>query len=257
MALPTSSNQLSREQRDWPKELLAAATALLDSMDKSVRVSCADVAKYSSYKEYARKYVDLLDAICKVIRVAAVVDRYNVEAMPGVYDTTVFRQKEYFDSVHANLSILKAYLESRLDVKTGEISGLKDFFQAHLRRAVFAPPKREKDIQEVVEQLLIGRGYTKGEDYDRETGRVKVSIKESVPDFIFPKLNMALEVKLSKDQNRSKEIVDEMNADIQAYGMKYASILFVVYDLSSIQDEAEFRRGLESPDGVSVVVVKH
>ena len=45
-------------------------------------------------------------------------------------------------------------------------------------------PESERDVQDVVEQLLIGRGYEKGIDYDREVGRVKVSSKEVIPDFI-------------------------------------------------------------------------
>jgi hypothetical protein len=94
-------------------------------------------------------------------------------------------------------------------------------------------------------------------DYDRETGRVKVSIKEFVPDFIFQRLGLALEVKLSKDATKSRTIVDEINADIQAYGKKYAYVLFVVYDLGSIRDEQEFKRDLELLDSVTVIVVKH
>lgn len=97
----------------------------------------------------------------------------------------------------------------------------------------------------------------KGVDYDRETGRVKVSIKEVVPDFILPKLGLAIEVKLSKDRSKSKIIVDEINADIMSYGKEYASILFIVYDLGSIRDEVEFKRDLEITDGVSLIVVKH
>jgi hypothetical protein len=55
--------------------------------------------------------------------------------------------------------------------------------------------------------LLIGRGFTKGIDYDRETGRVKVSIKEVVPDFVFPKLGLALEVKLSTDKDKAMQFL--------------------------------------------------
>jgi hypothetical protein len=134
---------------------------------------------------------------------------------------------------------------------------MREFLSTSLRRAVSQLPGGEKDIQGTIEKLLIGRGYQKGVDYDRETGRVKMSIKEVIPDFVLMKLNMALEVKLSKDKARSKDIVDEINADIRAYGMKYDSVLFVVYDLGSIRDEAEFKRDLEGVDGVSVIVVKH
>ena len=97
----------------------------------------------------------------------------------------------------------------------------------------------------------------KGVDYDREVGRVKVSIKEVVPDFILQKLGLAIEVKLSKSATKSRTIVDEINADILAYSKGYRSTLFVIYDLGSIRDESEFKNDLEIHEGVSVVIVKH
>ncbi|MBI2820028.1 MAG: hypothetical protein HYX73_08620 [Acidobacteria bacterium] len=104
---------------------------------------------------------------------------------------------------------------------------------------------------------MIGRGMSKGSDYDRETGRVKFSSKEVIPDFIFPKLNLALEVKLASDSSRAKGVIDEVNADIRTYKKKFKFVLFVIYDIGSIRDESEFRRDLESEDGVSVLIIKH
>ena len=78
-----------------------------------------------------------------------------------------------------------------------------------------------------------------------------------VPDFILPKLSMAVEVKLAKTETKSRVIVDEINADIQAYGRAYERILFVVYDLGTIRDVTEFARDLESSPGTEVVVIKH
>ena len=97
----------------------------------------------------------------------------------------------------------------------------------------------------------------KGIDYDRETGRVKASGKESVPDFIFPNLKLCLEVKLSNSTDKLRAIVDEINSDIRAYGTVYERQLYIVYDIGIIRDEDEFKRGLEDAPGVSVVVVKH
>jgi hypothetical protein len=85
-----------------------------------------------------------------------------------------------------------------------------------------------------------------------------VSIKETVPDFIIRRLSLAIEVKLSRDSNAARQIVDEMNADIQAYGKAYSAIIFVVYDLGSIQNEVEFRQGIASPDqNIHVAIIKH
>jgi len=119
-------------------------------------------------------------------------------------------------------------------------------------------PERERDVQDTIEQLFVGRGLEKGSDYDREVGRVKVSSKEVIPDFVLPKLETAIEVKLAKEVGRVGSLIDEINADIRAYGMVYPASVFVVYDVGgSIRDEAEFRRDLEAADGVRVIVVKH
>lgn len=112
-------------------------------------------------------------------------------------------------------------------------------------------------LDDAVEGLLIGRGLQKGEDYDREVGRVKVSAKEAIPDFILMKLGLALELKLISRADRVKEAVDEINADIAAYSKEYRSLLFVVYDLGFIRDELEFRQDLERTANVSVIIVKH
>lgn len=249
-------DEVNRQQQEQVKEYLLQVTALLESINTNVSAD-SDSMKYAGYKQYIRKYNQLVRAISQVINVGALIDLYNVDQIPGIGDTLDIQRKELFDSVHANLSILKAYLEGKLDLKSDEITNLINFFQASLRRAIFRIPEKETEIQDVIEQLLIGRGLAKGIDYDRETGRVKVSIKEFKPDFIFPRLGLALEVKLSKNKEKSREIVDDINADINAYSKKYPYLLFVIYDLGTIRDEAEFKQSLESPDGISVIVIKH
>lgn len=248
---------MNDQTRETLRDFLAAAEALRDSMIESVRSNGDSAWKYGGYKVFMRKYNHLVQAVAKLVPVDTVVDLYNLDGVPNIGNTVALQQKELFDSVFANLSILRSFLELKVDVKTDRIQGLTDFLQANLRRVLFSEPEREVEVQNAVEQLLIGRGLVKGVGYDRETGRVKVSIKEATPDFILPKLGMALEVKLSKDKTKSKAIVDEINADIMAYGRKYASILFVVYDLGSIRDEVEFKRDLEVADGVSIIIVKH
>ena len=250
---------MDNKQRDQLKEFLHIANALLESMNTSLRTNSDDnnLWKYSGFWQYARKYNQLVQAVSQVIQIETIVDLFDMKKLPSEGDTVPFQQKAFFESVHANLSILKAYLEIRLDIKADEISNLTNFLQVNLRKAVFNEPEKETDVQNAIEQLLIGCGLSKGIDYDRETGRVKVSIKEVVPDFIFPRLGLALEVKLSKDKNKSRSIVDEINADIQAYSKQYSSILFVVYDLGTIRDEVEFKQDLEIMNQVSVILVKH
>lgn len=238
--------------------LLVASRALRQAMDASVRGDALENQwKYGSYRQFIRKYNQLVGAVATAGFASPILDAYNEEKIPSSMDTLAIQQKAYFDSAYANLSILIAHLENTLEPNESRILSLKDFFQANLRRGVFAVPTAERDVQDIVEQLLIGRGMQRGTDYDRETGRVKVSIKEVVPDFVLLKLDLALEVKLAKTEQRAKDIVDEINADISAYGLRYSGLLFVVYDLGTIRDEQEFRHGLETAGKVDVIVVKH
>lgn len=241
------------------KGILLAARALKDSMENSLASTPSNnIWKYASYKSYMEKYQQILQQVSGLITVTAPVGMWDTNKVKGSFDTTIVTQQEYYEAVYTNISILIAFVEHSVGLKTGESRALRDFFQANLRRAVFHEPAKEIEIQDVVEQLLIGKGFSKGIDYDRETGRVKVSIKEVIPDFIIPRLSMAIEVKLSKDKVKSKVLVDEINADIQSYGKKYLSILFIVYDFGSIQDESAFKHGLETIDGnIQVIVVKH
>ena len=96
----------------------------------------------------------------------------------------------------------------------------------------------------------------KGTDYDRETGKFEFSGKEYIPDFIIPKLGLCIEVKLLREGYRSK-IIEEISADITAYGKQYERQLFVVYDLGCIQNEAEFKRDIENSGEIKVIIVKH
>lgn len=245
------------QARDNLRSLLDAACALRDSMILSTRSDSDSVRKYAGYKIFMRKYNQLAHAIAEIVFVDAIVDVFDIDRVPGGGDTVAFQKKEYFDSVFTNLLILISFVEGKIGVKADRIQSLKDFFQANLRRVLFTEPEREVDVQNAVEQLLIGRGMEKGIDYDREKGRIKVSIKEVIPDFILPKLGTAIEVKLAKDKTKSKAIVDEINADIMSYGKEYTAIIFIVYDLGSIRDEVEFKRDLEIVDGVSVIIIKH
>lgn len=233
--------------------------ALLDAMNLAVPSSVTgDVWRYATYQQYMRKYNDLLDVASAIEPLEAPVDRYNLDAVPNYANTIAMQQQALFEYVRANLSILRAYLQNRVNPKSERIAEIADFLEANLRRAVLHKPEKERDVQDVVEQLLIGRGMGKGLDYDREPGRVKYSSKEVIPDFNLLQLGTAIEVKLVKETTKLGAIVDEINADVVAYGKAYSVLVFVVYDISgTIRDDAEFRRDLEATDGVRALVIKH
>ena len=148
-----------------------------------------------------------------------------------------------------------------MDSKTGfaesEFDNISNFIKSNLRQTVYNSPEKEVEIQNAIEILFIGKGLSKGIDYDRETGKFEFSGKEFIPDFTLSKLNTCIEVKLLREGRKSR-IIDEINADITAYNTKYERLLFVVYDLGVIRDEAEFRRDIENAGtNIKVLIVKH
>lgn len=248
---------MAKVNKDALREYLHWTDALLKSMEVALRGEApTNVWKYGGYKQFARKYNQILTEVSRNVPLPPILDYFNLDQIPGGGDTLAFQQKEVFEAVHANASVLKGFLESKIGIVEDETAAMRDFFQARLRTAVFSAPEKECKIQDAVEKLLIGRGLQKGQDYDREVGRVKISAKEAVPDFIIMKLDFALELKLVNRASRVREVVDEINADIAAYSKRYRALLFIVYDLGYIRDELEFRADLERSGNISVVV-KH
>jgi hypothetical protein len=249
--------KIDRDLQEKLREALLTVTALKRSMELALSSDPSAVWKHAAYRQYMRKYNDIVTYIKTFTAIAVPVDLYDISKVGSFGDTVMPIQKELFESVHANLSILEAYLSTKTALQEEKIENLRHFLEANLRKAVFEVPQLEREVQNAVEQLLIGRGLIKGIDYDREVGRVKVSIKEVIPDFVLPKLALALEIKLSKTEGKSRMLVDEINADVLAYGKSYRQMLFIVYDLGTIRDVLEFTRDLETADGVEVIVIKH
>jgi hypothetical protein len=180
----------------------------------------ANVGKYSSFRTFMRKYNLIATEAAPLLGNARLLDLFNLEQINSSGNYTWPKQKELFDHVLANVAMLRSLLENSIGFAEDETQNLKDFVQANLRRAVFNVPERESEIQNSIESLIVGRGMAKGIDYDRETGRVKTSGKESIPDFIFPNLRLCLEVKLAKSRENLRSIVDEVNADVRCYGIQ-------------------------------------
>jgi hypothetical protein len=239
------------------RELRDHCVALQSAMDASRNSRIDDVWLHSSFKTFMRKYNELVRRVQSVMQLNPPVDLYDLDKVPTAFDSVTIQQRIYFDEVYTNLLILRSFIEAHGGLSEVEAENILNFLKANLRKAIHTEPKQERDVQNSIETLLVGKGMQKGIDYDRETGRVKHAGKESVPDFVFHPEKMVLEVKICNRPGKLAEIIDEMNADIVAYSTAYERVWFVIYDMGFVRDEDEVIQGLQQSEHVKCAVVKH
>ena len=239
------------------KVLLAQVRGFCESIQDILHnQDAAEIGRYSSFRDMAYTYNDLAETARVLLRVSSMFYTFNVDEMTGFGDTVWPIQKKILEQVWVSARLLCSSLEGSLDFVDDEFDNLENFIQSRLRTVIFQKPQKEVGVQNAIEALLLGRGLSKGTDYDRETGKFEFSGKEYIPDFIIPKLQLCIEVKLLRDGRKSK-VIEEISADITAYAKQYERQLFVVYDLGVIQNADEFRRDIENSGNVKVIIVKH
>ena len=235
--------------------------ALVTAMDSAKNSSTPDHGKWGSAIMFAEQYTMLAEAYHSYAKVEIpspyAVPIFDADKFKSSSNYTWISLKEIFDIVYLDVLSLEALLREYETSATSKVLEFEDFLQMNLRKAVFDIPEKETEIQNAIEILFSGKGLKKPGDYDRETGRVKSSGKENVPDFIIKAPLIAIEVKLIRNKGSKSEIIEQMKSDIIGYRPDYKQILFVVYDLGGIQDVAEFVSGFVENPGVRVVVVKH
>ena len=219
-------------------------------------VNAAETARYSSFKDMAFTYNDLAKKAQQLLKVSTVFYTFNLDEIPDWGNALWPTQKRVMEQVLVCANFLRSALEGSMDFADDEFDNIENFLQTRLRTVIFQKPDKELEVQNAIESLLLGRGLSKGIDYDRESGKFEFSGKEYIPDFIIPKFNLCIEVKLLREGKKSK-VIEEISADITAYKKAYQRQLYVVYDLGVIQNEVEFKRDIEMVDGVKLIVVKH
>ena len=246
----------NEDNRHLLKRLSVRVDALRRAMDTVIAGTTPDYAKWGAFKNYARVYNPLAREYIELSGDNAI-NMYDIERMKGSMELVWPVQKQLFDTIYADVLILSSMLSEYDTGMSASISEIQDLLTANLRKSVFDKPEGERAIQNAVEALFIGRGYQRSIDYDRETGRVKYSGNEFIPDFIFARYSLVIEVKLVKRTNQVSRCVEEMSADVSAYLSMYRNVLFCIYDLGFIRDVMELESGLQSHDGVRIVVIKH
>jgi len=242
------------EKNSTLKKLAVRVDALRRAMDAVMGGTSPESGKWRAFKNYARAY-NTLAVEYKRATGERNVNTYDLEKMK---DSAVWpTQKAIFDTIYADTLMLSALLCAYDVGISASISEIQDLLVANLRKVIFRRPESEIEVQNAIESLLVGRGYQKPIDYDRETGRVKFSGKEFVPDFVFKSFDLALEIKLVRAKQQVSACVEEMSADSTAYLSAYKNVLFCVYDLGEIRDVNEFQDGLQKEPGVRMCVIKH
>ena len=250
---------LNLDKTKITKLLICQCKALKNSIERSLGdANTRASGRYASFATYAGQYNNLASDVCRVLELPReCFANYDTENMPSWGDSLWPHQRQIMESVLLGTDMLLSYLEADSEFSDDVFSDLENYIKTRLRPVVFTKPAKEVEIQNAIENLFVGRGWNKGIDYDRETGKVLFSGKEYIPDFIIPKLRLCIEVKLVREGKKSS-IIEQINSDITGYGKKYERQLYIVYDLGEIRDEVEFKRDIENTgDRIRVVIVKH
>lgn len=134
---------------------------------------------------------------------------------------------------------------------TETIVSIINLGEKKLRKLIRETPSKEKEVQDKYEDLLLASDI----EYAKEFPHITYSSKQYIPDFSFEKFNLAVEIKLCK--NEEKALIAQLNDDILAYKTKFKSILFIIYDLGNIRDVENFKQEFEKHDDIIVQIIKH
>jgi hypothetical protein len=85
-------------------------------------------------------------------------DCVNLENIKGSSATVWPVQKELFELAYSNTALLKSLLEGAIGYAEDQTRNLMDFIQGTLRRAIFAVPDKEVEVQNGIEAIIVGRG---------------------------------------------------------------------------------------------------
>lgn len=117
------------------------------------------------------------------------------------------------------------------------------------------PPKNEKAVQDIIWIML----RSLFDRLDREDTLPKFGIKNYIPDFGIPDLQVLVEAKFIGEKTDVKVIQEEIMADIPAYlnaSPKYKSIVVFIYDYAQkLRDSRKFEEDLKSIDGIVDVII--
>lgn len=250
--------QTSMDKNKTLKRLLNKAKILEKTIDGIINSKdTLETYRYSSFKSFLECYNDIVEEIVKNEVINGDFYIYNIENVGSAFDTLWPMQKQYAEDVLLKTRLLINTIDSDIDFVEDELKNIENFITSKLRATFSKEPLCEKEVQQNLEILFLGKNFKKGSDYEKESGKFNFSGREYIPDFVLKKLNLAIEIKLIKGTKTVSKIIEEINADIVAYKKAYENIMFVIYDFGKIQNEEQFRSDLENIDDIRIIIVKH
>lgn len=164
----------------------------------------------------------------------------------------IVRSEGLVDYLKTREGLEKIYESKDTDPGVDLILKIINLAEYKLRKAIRDQPKKEIEVQDAFETLLISTDIP----YSRETDSIEYSTKTYTPDFSIELADLAIEIKLCNRTSREKTIIGEINDDILAYKTKYGNIIFIIYDLGLIRDIERFTKNFEDQDEVVVRIIK-
>ena len=147
--------------------------------------------------------------------------------------------------------IAEVYEGKNTSTEASELIQIINLGEKKLRKLIRTLPEKEKEIQDKFEDLLLANDI----EYSREHPHIEYSSKKYIPDFSFTKINLVVEIKLCK--NDEKGLIAQLNDDILAYKTEFRNLLFIIYDLGQIRDIETFKNSFESNSEVIIQIIKH
>lgn len=164
------------------------------------------------------------------------------------YSTDGFR-----DRLGSLIGYLKADIEEEKEEGSADTLKIITGIQRSLRKLFRTKPTSEKEVQDKLEDLFNAQQL----NFKREQEHIPYSSKTYIPDFTFDDIGCVVEGKFCNSEGREKELIGEINDDIQAYSTRYKNLIFVIYDAGGfMRDEEKFKQNIESKS-VVIEIIKH
>lgn len=86
---------------------------------------------------------------------------FNLNKIPRYGDATWPQEKIILEQTLLYANMLLSGLEGTVDFVEDEFENIANFFQSRLRAAIYQKPEKEIEVQNAIESLLLGRGFSR------------------------------------------------------------------------------------------------